>query len=90
MVTIIGQHEVANFAEWKKSFDADEPNRSKAGLKTVGVFASLKNPNDVTFIFEAPGSEGMEAMMKDPAFQEKMKNAGVLCVPDVKVLIRKN
>lgn len=90
MVTIIGQHEVANFAAWKKAFDADEQNRSNAGLKTVGVYTSLKNPNDVTFIFEAPGSEGVEAMLSDPAFAEKMKNAGVLCNPDIKVLISKN
>ena len=90
MATIIGQHEVANFAEWKKAFDADEQNRSNAGLKTVGVYTSLKKPNNVTFIFEAPGSEGIEAMLADPKFGEKMKNAGVLCVPDVKVLVSKN
>ena len=44
MVTAIIQHEVKNFAEWKKIFDADEPNRAKAGVKLIGLYRSLKKP----------------------------------------------
>ncbi len=55
MVTVIVQHEVKDFAQWKPVFDADEPNRAKAGVKLLGLYTSVKDPNDVTMIFEAPG-----------------------------------
>jgi hypothetical protein len=81
MVTAIIQHEVKNFAEWKKIFDADEPNRAKAGVKVVGLYRSLKNPNDVTMIFEAPDAGIYDKMMSDPKRQEDMKKAGVISAP---------
>ncbi len=33
MITVIMQHEVKDFAQWKIGFDADEPNRAKVGVK---------------------------------------------------------
>ena len=70
MVTVIIQHEVKDFVEWKKIFDSDEPNRAKAGVKLIGLYTSVKNANDVTTIFEAPGPEIFEIMMSDPGRQE--------------------
>ncbi len=86
MVTVIIQHEVKDFAEWKKIFDADEPNRSKAGVKLIGLYKSVKNPNDVTMIFEAPSAELYEKMMSDPARQEDIKKAGVISMPTATIL----
>lgn len=90
MATIIGHHEVANFTEWKKGFDADEPNRAKAGITLTGLFTSVKNPNEVTFIFETRDPAGFEAMTNSPAFQEKMKSAGVISAPKIHILDQKN
>jgi hypothetical protein len=86
MVTIIIQHEVKEFAEWKKIFDADEPNRTQAGVKQIGLYTSIKNPNDVTMIFEAPSVELYEKMMSDPARQEDLKKAGVISTPAATIL----
>ncbi len=86
MVTVIMQHEVKDFAQWKPIFDADEPNRAKAGVKQVGLYTSVKNPNDVTMIFEAPGAEVLDAFMSDPHLQEAMKEGGVISAPVVSVL----
>lgn len=88
MVTVIVQHEVNNFADWKIIFDADEPMRTQAGLKSIGLFTSVKNPNDVTFIFEAPAIEIIDGMMNDASFQEKLRDAGVIGVPSVSVLTK--
>jgi hypothetical protein len=81
MVTAIIQHEVKNFAEWKVIFDADEPNRAKAGVKLIGLYKSLKNPNDVTMIFEAPDAGVYDKMMSDPKRLEDIKRAGVISAP---------
>lgn len=86
MVTVIMQHEVKDFAQWKTGFDADEPNRAKVGIKLSGLYTSVKNPNDVTMIFEAPGLDVLEAFTGDPRLQEAMENAGVISVPNVSVL----
>ncbi len=86
MVTAIIQHEVKNFAEWKRIFDADDPNREKAGVKLIGLYTSVKNPNDVTMIFEAPSAELFDKMMSDPKRQEDMKKAGVVSAPTATIL----
>ena len=86
MITVIMQHEVKDFENWKKVFDSDEPNRAKAGVKLLGLYTSVKNPNDVTMIFEAPGVEVLEAYTSNPNVQEDMKKAGVISVPVASVL----
>jgi hypothetical protein len=86
MVTVIVQHEVKNFSEWKKIFDADESNRAEAGVKLSGFYTSVKNHNDVTMIFEAPSSETFQQLMSDPGRQEDMKKAGVISVTAASIL----
>ena len=86
MVTAIIQHEVKDFEEWKKIFDADEANRANASVKLLGLYRSVKNPNDVTMIFEAPNPEIYDIMMSDPKRQEDMNKAGVISAPVVAML----
>jgi hypothetical protein len=81
MITAIIQHEVRDFAEWKKVFDADQPDVEKAGAKLLGLYTSVKNPNDVTMIYEAPNAELFDILMSDPERQEAIKRAGVIGVP---------
>ena len=81
MVTAIIQHEVKDFTEWKKIFDADLPNVEKAGAKLLGIYTSLNNPNDVTMIFEAPNPELYDVLMSDPQRQEDIRRAGVIGAP---------
>ena len=81
MINVIIQHEVSDFAEWKKIFDADQPEVEKAGAKLLGLYTSVKNPNDVTTIYEAPNAELYDTLMSDPERQEAIKRAGVIGVP---------
>ena len=86
MITAIIQHEVRDFVEWKKVFDADQPNVEKAGAKLLGLYTSVENPNDVTMIYEAPNAELYDILMSDPERQEAIKRAGVIGVPVVTFL----
>jgi hypothetical protein len=86
MVTLIVTHEVKNFADWKKAFEADGANRANAGFSLVGLYTAIDNGNMVTLIFTCPSMEVVNAMMGNPDFQETMKNAGVISKPDVKLL----
>ena len=87
MVTVIIEHEVKDFDEWKPVFDADEANRSKAGLENKGLYKSVKNANDVTMIFEVSDPGGVvDSYMNNPRLREDMKKAGVVSAPQVSVL----
>ena len=88
MVTIILRHDVKDFEEWKKYFDADEPRRANEGVKLLGLYTSVNNPNDVTMIFEAPNEELYYKMMSDHQLQETMKKAGVISAPRASILNR--
>lgn len=86
MVTIILQHEVKDFAEWKKAFDEDKPSLASAGVKPLGLYTSFKNPNDVTIIFEAPDAGVFDIVLSDPERQKAIQKAGVISEPVVSIL----
>lgn len=86
MITVILQHEVKDFSEWKKSSDADKTNRTQHGIEDKSVYASVKNPNDVTIIFEAPDDDVFEAFMANPDLEKTMREAGVISAPVSSVL----
>lgn len=86
MITVIVQHEVKDFAQWKPVFDADEPNRSKAGVSLKGLYTSVKNPNDVTMIFEVADAGMIDSFLNNPQLKEAMKEGGVISTPVVSAL----
>ena len=88
MVTVIISHECKNYSDWRKVFDADEVNRSKAGFKSTGVYHSADNANKITIIGEAPSVEAIKGFMANPALKEAMEKGGVIGMPDVKILNR--
>jgi hypothetical protein len=88
MKTAIITHEVKNYSDWRKVYDADEVNRSKAGFRISGVFRSAKNPNLITLIGEAPNEQALTNFMSNPKLKEAMDLGGVIGMPDVKILDR--
>jgi quinol monooxygenase YgiN len=85
-IMVIVSHEVKDYASWRKVYDADEPNRKKAGFKVSGVYADVKNPNMVSIVGEFPNAAAVEAFTTSPKLKEAMEKAGVIGKPDVKVL----
>ena len=89
MNTIIVTHEVKNYSDWRKVYDADEVNRLKVGIKMSGVFQSVDNPNMITLIGEAPSVETLTSFMADPNLKAAMEQGGVIGIPDVKILSKR-
>ena len=85
MKTVILSHEVKNYPDWRKVFDADEGNRTRAGLKITGVYQSVDSPNKITIIGEAPSVEALNTFMSNPALKEAMEKGGVIGMPDVRI-----
>lgn len=87
MKTVIVQHEVKNFSEWKKIFDADQANLVKEGVQLKGLYKSNTNENDVTMIFEISDEPGLfDKVMSDPQRQAHMKNGGVVSASSISIL----
>ena len=86
MVTTILSHEVKNFDEWKKGFDADAGNRDAMGVKITGVFQGAENPNHVTVISEVPSVEAIKGFLSNPDLKAIMEAAGVVGDPTVSIL----
>jgi len=86
MINVIFTHNVKDFSVWKKLFDADEPRRAAAGLKTTGVYTSVDNPNQATVTVDFPSIEVVQGFLEDPELKVKMEEAGVLSMPEIKIL----
>jgi hypothetical protein len=85
-VIAIFSHLVTDFDQWKHAFDHHEPIRRNSGIVCKGIFRSLDLPNHVTIILEAPGVEALIAFGKSSDLKTTMTNAGVISVPEVKIL----
>lgn len=87
MKTVIVQHEVKNFSEWKKIFDADQDNLVKEGVQLKELYKSNTNENDVTMIFEISDEPGLfDKVMSDPQRQADMKNGRVVSASSISIL----
>jgi hypothetical protein len=84
-VLVIASHEVADFGEWKKRFDAGRSNREKAGLKDRYVMRDANKPSAVIVVLEAGSLEHAKKFVADPAFVERVKKASSTGSADIKI-----
>jgi len=87
---LIISHEVKNFDTWKTAFEAGEPLRAEAGVKVKGVYRAADQENMVTVITQAPNAEVAKALFSNPALKADMEKAGVISVPEIKILASVN
>lgn len=83
MVSILVQHEVRDFKEWKKVFDAHLKFRKDSGELSSELYVSPKNPNDVTVFCKWDSLEKAEKFLKSDGLKEAMQNSGVTSKPYV-------
>jgi hypothetical protein len=89
MVYVSVRHTVADYAQWRPVFDADESKRRAGGLTGVQqVYRDLDNPNDITVVMEWDKRESAEKFLHNPALAETMKTGGVTSAPEGRFLTR--
>lgn len=84
---VIISHPVADFAAWKKRFDAGKEMRDKAGLTQRYVMRDADKPNVVIVIFEA-SLENAKKFVSDPGFRERVKKASSSGSAEIKLAIQ--
>lgn len=80
-VTVL--HECKDFAAWKSVFDADAPNRAKAGLKTLHVLREHANPNLLALMFEATDLDRAKGFGQSPELAARMREGGIIGTPRI-------
>lgn len=86
--TIINSHKVENFAKWKEGFEAGAEMRRELGIIVKGIFQSVEDANSVTVISEMPDPETAKAILSGPELKAAGQKAGVISIPEVKILNR--
>ena len=82
-VTMFVRHEVADYATWRKGYDAFNTERKALGVTRASVYQAIDNPNDVTVthVFKTP--EQAKAFAASDKFKSVMEKAGVKGKPQI-------
>jgi len=82
-VRLFVRHEVADYATWRKAFDAFAPMQKKGGVFFKAVYQSTDNPNDVTVVHDFHSLEKAKAFVANPELKAAMEKGGVKGAPQM-------
>ena len=83
MTTLLVQHTVESFEDWKVGFENHEPNRRLHGASGHRV---LRDGAAVTILIDFPDTAAAQGFAGDPALKEAMSKAGVVGAPTISFL----
>jgi hypothetical protein len=80
---LIVRHAVADFAAWKRAFDAHAGARADAGVIGHAINRSVDDPNLVIVYMQARTIEQLRAFAGSASLKEAMHDAGVTSAPEL-------
>jgi quinol monooxygenase YgiN len=83
MATILIQHKVNDFAEWKKVFDSAADMRTSSGELSAQIFRDASDPNSLTILNKWDSLENAQKFVSSPDLRAAMEKAGVAGPPTV-------
>ena len=75
-VRIYIRHNVTDYADWRKTYDAFDAKRRKMGVTGQAVYRSIDDENDVTVTHDFTNAEKAKAFASSPDLKAAMENAG--------------
>ncbi|HEY4112375.1 hypothetical protein [Puia sp.] len=78
---VVVTHKVADYAKWLSAYEADDPQRSAAGLHKYVIGRGLVDSNMILIAMKADDSAKALAFGDSPGLKEAMKKAGVIGAP---------
>lgn len=79
-------HSVADYDNWKKAFDEDEPLRTEAGLELRAISTNADDPAIVNVMFATNDIDKAKNLINSDELKKKMSAAGVHSEPEFIVL----
>lgn len=86
MASMLMQHQVKDFAAWKKEFDAAIDMSTSNGEISAQVYRDASDPNKVTIISKWNSLANAQKMAHSPELKAAMEKAGVIGAPNVSFL----
>ena len=83
MATLFVRHKVADFATWKKAYDAFDAERSGMGVTGQAVYQLDGDPSDVTATHDFATVEAAKTFATSARLREVMVAAGVQGEPTI-------
>lgn len=80
---LIVRHKVADFAAWKRGFDAHAGARADAGIVGHAINRSDDDPNVVVVYLQARSLDQLRAFASSASLKEAMQRAGVSSPPEL-------
>ncbi|MHA2028217.1 MAG: hypothetical protein ACW99A_08215 [Candidatus Kariarchaeaceae archaeon] len=77
---------VANIDKWKANFEGNVGLRKEYGSRGAIAFTDPDSPNDVTIVVKAMNRANMAKANETGAFQNAMKESGILGEPTMRFL----
>lgn len=86
MASMLVQHNVKDFAEWKRVYDSVADLRSSNGELSDHVYRDASDPNKLTVMFKWDSLANAEKYSQSPELKAAMEKAGVEGPPNVSFL----
>jgi hypothetical protein len=83
MTTLFVRHMVADYAAWRKNYDAFGPVQKAKGVKAEAVYQAADNPKDVTVTHEFASVKDAQAFVASEELKKAMQGAGVIGAPTI-------
>lgn len=82
-VRMFVHHEVADYAAWRKGFDAFQPSAEKMGSMSHAVYQATDNPNDILVTHDFASAGKAKALAGSAELKAAMQSAGVKGKPQI-------
>jgi len=86
MASMLIQHQVKDYAAWKKVFDSAIEMRTSNGELSAQVYRDASDPNKVTTINKWNSLANAQKFAHSPELKAAMEKAGVVGAPNVSFL----
>ena len=83
MTTMFVRHSVADYATWKKGYDAFDSKRKALGVTAQACYQSATDPKDITITHTFSNLEAAKSFASSADLKDAMKNAGVIGEPSI-------
>jgi quinol monooxygenase YgiN len=83
MASMLIQHKVKNFTDWKKVYDSVAGLRASNGELSDQVFRDASDPNKITLIFKWDSLPNAQKWAQSPELKAAMEKAGVDGAPSI-------
>ena len=83
MASMLVQHQVKDFAAWKRAYDSMADLRKSSGELADQIYRDEGNPNSLTLVFKWDSLANAQKYASSPDLKAAMEKAGVEGPPQI-------